>query len=83
MLLHSFLGSCELREVVVESVVVAVSEIVRGKVGFRQRGVVHGHFNDVQDVEPIHVLALGDQDELLDGFIHHLGMPIRLGMKGT
>ena len=80
---HSFVGSCELGEVVVESGVLTEGEVVRKKVGFHQRRVVHRHFHDVQDVEPIPVLVLGDSEKLLDGAIHSLGLSVSLGMEGA
>ena len=83
LLFHSFLGSCELREVVVEGRVVTVSEVVRRKVGLHQGCVVHGNFNDIQEVEPTSVLVLGDSEKLLDGAIHSLGLTIGLGVEST
>ena len=79
LLLHSFLSTCKLREVVVECGMVTVGEVERGKVGFHQWRVVYCHFHDVQDVEPIPVLVLGDSEELLDGAIHSLGLSVGLG----
>ena len=79
LLLNSFLSTCKLREVVVEGGVVTVSEVVRRKVGLHQGCVVHRHFHDIQDVEPISVLVLGDSEELLDGAIHSLGLSVGLG----
>ena len=83
LLFHSFLGSCELREVVVEGGVVTVSEVLRRKVGFHQGCVVHRHFHDVQDVEPIPVLVLGDSEKLLDGAVQSLGLSVGLGMESA
>ena len=62
---------------------VTVGEVIRGKVGFHQGRVVHRHFHDVQDVEPIPVLVLGDSEKLLDGAVHSLGLSVGLGMEGT
>ena len=80
---YSFLGSCELGEVVIESVVVTVGEVVWGEIVFHQGRVVHRHFYDVQDVELIPVLVLGDSEKLLDGAVHSLGLSVGLGMEGA
>ena len=83
MFLHSSVGPCELREVVVESRVVSVREVILEKVGFHQESVVNGHFHDVQDVEPVSVLVLGDSEKLLDSAVHSLGLPVGLGVEST
>ena len=80
---HSFLGSCELGEVVVESGVVTEGELVRRKIGFHQRRVVHRHFHDIQDVEPIPVLVLGYPEKLHDGAIHSFGLSVSLRVEGA
>ena len=67
----------------IEGGVVTESEVVRGKVGFHQWRVVHRHFHDVQDVEPIPVLVLSYSEELLDGAIHSLGFSVSLGVEGA
>ena len=83
LLLHSFLGACKLREVVVEGGVVTVGEVVLGEVGFNQWCVVHRYLHDIQDVEPIPVLVLGYSEKLLDGAIHSLGLSVGLSVEGT
>ena len=80
---HPFLGSCELGEIVVEGVVVTKGEVVRGKIGFHQWCIVYRHFHDVQDVEPVSVLVLGDSEKLLDSAIHSLGFSVDLGVEST
>ena len=50
---------------------------------FPPMGVVHGHLHDVQDVEPVPVLILGYPEELLDGAVHSLGLPVGLGMESA
>ena len=67
----------------VERGVVTESEVVRGEIGFHQWGVVDCHFHDVQDVEPMPVLVLGDSEKLLDGTVNSLGLSVSLGMKGA
>ena len=62
---------------------VTVGEVLRVKVGFHQGRVVHRHVHDVQDVEPIPVLVLGDSEKLLDGAVHSLGLSIGLGVEGA
>jgi len=62
---------------------VTVGKVIRGKVGFHQRRVIHRHFYDVQDVEPIPILILGDSEKLLDGSVHSLGLHVGLGMEST
>ena len=62
---------------------VTVGEVVRGKICFHQGRVVYCHFHDVQDVEPIPVLVLGDSEELFDGAVHSLGLSVSLGVKST
>ena len=49
----------------IEGGVVTVGDVIRGKVGFHQGRVDHRHFHDVQDVEPIPVLVLGDSEKHL------------------
>ena len=80
---HSFLGSCKFGEVVVEGGVVTEGEVVRGKVCLQQGRVVRRHFHDVQEVEPVSVLVLGDSEKLLDGAVHSLGLPVGLGVEST
>ena len=80
---HSFLGSCELGEVVVEGGVVTVGEVEWGKIVFHQWRIIYRHFHDVQDVEPVPVLILGDPEKLLDSSVHSLGLPFGLGVEGT
>ena len=63
--------------------VVSVREVIRGKVGFHQGGIVHGHYHDVQDVEPVSVLVLGDSEKLLDRTVHSLGLTVGLGVEST
>ena len=62
---------------------VTVSEIVRRKVVLHQGCVVHRHFHDVHDVEPISVLVPGDSEKLLDGAVHSLGLPVGLVVEST
>ena len=57
LLFHYALGYCKLPDVVIESVVVAVGEVVLRKVGFHQVRVVYCHLHDVQDVDPIYLLV--------------------------
>ena len=83
LLFHSFLGSCALGEVVVEIGMVTVGEVIRGEIGFHQGRVFHRHFHDVQDVEPISVMVLGDSEQLLDGAIHSLGLSVGLVVEGA
>ena len=83
LLLYSVLSSCESGEVVVEGGVVTVGKVERGEVGFHQWRVVHRHFHDVQDVEPIPVLVLGYSEELLDGAINSLGLSVGLWVEGA
>ena len=45
--------------------------------------VVYRHFHDVQNVEPISVLVLGDSEKLLYGAVHSLGLSVGLGMEGA
>ena len=67
----------------VERGVVTEREVVRLEIGFHQWGVVDCHFHDVQDVEPIPVLILGNPEKLFDGSIHSLGLSVSLGMEGA
>ena len=78
LLFHSARG-----EVVIKSWVVSVGEVARRKVGFHLESVVHGHLHDVQDIEPVPVLVLGNPEKLLDGPVYSLGLPVGLGVEST
>ena len=58
-------------------------DVVRGKVVFHQVRIVHCHSHDVQDVEPISVLVLGDSEKLLNCAVHSLGLPVGFAVEST